>query len=95
MKISPLGVIDIAEKLKINKKQLELSLHNLQEKAVIKATSTLFIEFNAVSFEEAVGLLIEISKEQTEVLNEIRKDVQRRKLQIISKGLKISRFDCY
>jgi len=74
-KNGPLGAIDIAEKLKLNKKRLEVSIQNLREKAVIKSTNKLSIEFSAVSFEEALSLLIEISRKQTEALNEIKKEV--------------------
>lgn len=74
-KNGPLGVMDIAEKLKLNKKQLEFSIQNLQEKAMIKAKNKLSVEFNAISYEEALNLLIGIRKKQTEALNEMRKKV--------------------
>ena len=74
-KTGPLKSRDIAQKLNLQNSQLECSLRNLQDKDVIRAKNKVAIEFAAVPFEEALNLLIEISKEQTETLNEIRKEL--------------------
>ena len=73
-KNGPLKSREIAQKLKLKKKQLEYSLRNLQDKDIVRAKSKVVAEFVAVPFEEALSLLLEISEEQTEILNKIRKD---------------------
>ena len=40
-----------------------------------KATNKLSVEFNAVSIKKDLNILIEISKQQTEALDEIKKEV--------------------
>jgi sugar-specific transcriptional regulator TrmB len=74
-KNGPLKSREIAKKLKLKKKQLEYSLRNLQDKDIVRAKSKVVAEFVAVPFEEALSLLLEISEEQTEILNKIRKEL--------------------
>jgi HTH-type transcriptional regulator, sugar sensing transcriptional regulator len=74
-KNGPLKSREIAQKLKLKKKQLEYSLRNLQDKDIVRTKSKVVAEFVAVPFEEALNLLIEINKEQTELLNKIRKEL--------------------
>jgi len=74
-KNGPLGAIDLTEKLNLNSKQLKFSLKNLQEMALIKTTSKFSVEFAAISFEKALDMLIEIGREQTKTLHEIKKEL--------------------
>ena len=74
-KNGPLKSGEIAQKLKLEKKQLEYSLRNLQDKDIVRVKSQVVAEFVAVPFEEALNLLIEINKEQTEILNKIRREL--------------------
>ncbi len=59
---------DIAESLKLYKKQLYRSLKTLQDKDVVRATGAHPHEFSATSFEEVLELLLELKKEQTKSL---------------------------
>ena len=74
-KNGPLTSRKIAQKLKLKKNQLEYSLRNLQDKDIVRAKSKVVLEFVAVPFEEALNLLIEINKEQTEILNKLGREL--------------------
>jgi sugar-specific transcriptional regulator TrmB len=74
-KNGPLKSREIAQKLKLKKKQLDYSLRNLQDKDIVRAKSKVVTEFVAIPFEKALNRLIEINKEQTETLNKTRKEL--------------------
>jgi len=74
-KNGPLSVVDIAKKLKLKQNHLDRIFKNLQYRAIVKASEKSSIQFSAVPFEKVLNLLIEINKEQTEALDEIKKEL--------------------
>ena len=68
---------DIAKALKIRTNELTISLKNLQDKRVVKASAQETVEFSAVPFEKAMDLLIEVKKEQAQ-------NLQERKMELLS-----------
>ena len=62
--------MDIAQALKVNTKRLVISLKNLQDKMIVKASAQQTIKFSAVPFEKAIDLLIEVKKEKAQSLQE-------------------------
>ena len=74
-KKGPHKEIDIAQKLRLRNKQLEIILKNLLEKKVIIVTNKYLNEFTAIPFEETLRELIEINKKQTDTLSEIKKEL--------------------
>ena len=68
---------NIAKALKIRTNELTISLKNLQDKRVVKASAQETVEFSAVPFEKAMDLLIEVKKEQAQ-------NLQERKMELLS-----------
>jgi sugar-specific transcriptional regulator TrmB len=74
-KHGPLSEISLAKKLKMKKKKLSQTLRNLINKEIVRTVDRTSIELCAVPFEEALNLLIEISKQQNAALQEIKKEL--------------------
>ena len=55
--------------------QKDSDLKDLQNKQIIEVNKKQQNKFDAVPFEEALSLLIEINKDQAEALSETRKDL--------------------
>lgn len=74
-KKAPLKSIDIAQKLKIQNKQVCSSLKSLQNKGIVKTRKKQFEEFIAIPFAEALNFLIKINRDQAESVCETRKEL--------------------
>jgi len=74
--------VNIAQALKLHTKEIIHSLKVLQDKKIVKATSRETTEFSAVSFENAIDLLIKLRKEQA-------RNLQDRKMELLSNWQKM------
>ena len=74
-KKGPLQSSEIAQELKMHNKQVNHSLEDLQNKHIIEVNKKQQDKFDAIPFEEALNLLIEINKDQAEALSETRKEL--------------------
>ncbi len=66
---------DIAEALKLYRRQLYRSLENLQRKGIVNASPENPARFSAVPFEKILELLIQTKKEQHKELQENREEL--------------------
>jgi len=71
-KKGPDKAVALAVALNYNRKKLYTSLKTLRTKGLVTKDRTIF---SALPFEEALELLIKRKKEQTEVLQEIKKEL--------------------
>jgi sugar-specific transcriptional regulator TrmB len=71
----PRKASDIAEALRIYKRQLYRRLKGLQSKGIINASSEYPARFSAVLFERVLDLLIQAKKEQQQALQESKEEL--------------------
>jgi len=71
-KKGPQQTVDLAKALNYSKQKINASLKNLQTKGLVSKDHTIF---SALPFEEALDLLIEMEKEQTQVLHESKEEL--------------------
>ena len=71
----PLKGRDIAKKLKLNNRQIYLSLKSLQAKGMVKATHEITIQYDAVSLEKVLDQFMKEKEEQAEALKASREEL--------------------
>jgi sugar-specific transcriptional regulator TrmB len=71
-KKGPQKTVDLAKALNLSRKKIYSSLKNLQNKGLVTKDRTMF---SALPFEEALELLIEKKKEQTEAMIEQKREL--------------------
>ena len=71
-KKGPQKAVDLAKALNINKPKIYASLRNLQTKGLVTKVHTIF---SALTFEEALNLLINMKKDQAQTIHEDKKEL--------------------
>jgi sugar-specific transcriptional regulator TrmB len=71
-KKGPQKAVDLAKALNINKPKIYASLRNLQTKGLVTKVHTIF---SALTFEEALELLIKSKKKQTKTMTKHKKEL--------------------
>ena len=71
-KKGPQKPVDLATALNYNKKKIYSSLKNLRTKELVSKDRTIF---SALSFEEALDLLIKMEKERAQTMQESREEL--------------------
>jgi len=74
-KRGPVEIVNLATALRISKKKLANSLKTLQSKGMVTGSFEDKTEFSALPFEQAIELLIKIKTEQTQIMQETKKDL--------------------
>ncbi len=74
-KMGPAEIVNLATAMRLSKKKLANSLKVLQSKGIVTGSFEDKTKFSVLPFEQAIELLIKIETEQTQIMQETKKDM--------------------